>query len=268
MAAGRQVSCGDSTRRGKLGGILAIGGSRCPRIVRRRCARLQSASRGQKKLRSPPSRRRDRVRMSALVRRDDDVLGVDIAGVNRVSARSWAKPRARLPGWWSRTVPELAGTRRSSGCRTMFGVTNACATRAARERLEELGYEVLVFPATGAGGRQSSRRSSRWGSVGVRPRRRRARRTSSFGGGWVCGGMTGSRTAGAEGGSRCVARRVDMVTRAREPVPSSSRGRNLYVAPNPTITLMNDAEECAELGRHGSAGSCRATGPTVRSSCR
>ena len=34
---------------------------------------------------------------------------------------------------------------------TMFGVTTPCVTRA-RERLEELGYEVLVFHATGAGG--------------------------------------------------------------------------------------------------------------------
>ena len=34
---------------------------------------------------------------------------------------------------------------------TMFGVTTPCVTRA-REQLEELGYEVLVFHATGAGG--------------------------------------------------------------------------------------------------------------------
>ena len=33
----------------------------------------------------------------------------------------------------------------------MFGVTTPCVT-TARERLEELGYEVLVFHATGAGG--------------------------------------------------------------------------------------------------------------------
>ena len=34
----------------------------------------------------------------------------------------------------------------------MFGVTTPCVTRA-RERLEERGYEVLVFHATGTGGR-------------------------------------------------------------------------------------------------------------------
>ena len=35
---------------------------------------------------------------------------------------------------------------------TMFGVTTPCVTKA-RELLEEAGYEVLVFHATGAGGR-------------------------------------------------------------------------------------------------------------------
>jgi uncharacterized protein (UPF0261 family) len=35
---------------------------------------------------------------------------------------------------------------------SMFGVTTP-AVNVARERLEELGYEVLVFHATGAGGR-------------------------------------------------------------------------------------------------------------------
>src|SRR5437763_11537343 len=35
---------------------------------------------------------------------------------------------------------------------TMFGVTTPCVTRA-RERLEAAGYEVLVFHATGTGGR-------------------------------------------------------------------------------------------------------------------
>src|SRR5262249_10300484 len=37
-------------------------------------------------------------------------------------------------------------------CTSMFGVTTPCVTRA-RERLEALGYEVLVFHQTGIGGR-------------------------------------------------------------------------------------------------------------------
>ena len=47
-------------------------------------------------------------------------------------------------------MPAADGDRPLIGA-TMFGVTTPCVTRA-RERLEELGYEVLVFHATGTGG--------------------------------------------------------------------------------------------------------------------
>src|SRR5207237_9237653 len=74
---------------------------------------------------------------------------VDIAGVNRVSARIMANAAGAIAGMVAATVPELE-TKPLVGA-TMFGVTTPCVTRA-RERLEELGYEVLVFHATGAGG--------------------------------------------------------------------------------------------------------------------
>ena len=48
------------------------------------------------------------------------------------------------------TVPPL-GEERPLIAASMFGVTTAGVT-VARERLEELGYEVLVFHQTGAGG--------------------------------------------------------------------------------------------------------------------
>ena len=48
-------------------------------------------------------------------------------------------------------VPRAATDERPLVGATMFGVTTPCVTRA-RERLEELGYEVLVFHATGTGG--------------------------------------------------------------------------------------------------------------------
>ena len=43
-------------------------------------------------------------------------------------------------------------TRRRLVAATMFGVTTP-AVDAAREHLDALGYEVLVFHATGSGGR-------------------------------------------------------------------------------------------------------------------
>ena len=75
---------------------------------------------------------------------------VDISGVNRVSARIMANAAGAIAGM---VGGERAAARRRSRSspRPMFGVTTPCVTRA-RERLEELGYEVLVFHATGAGG--------------------------------------------------------------------------------------------------------------------
>src|SRR5439155_152909 len=74
---------------------------------------------------------------------------VDIAGVNRVSARIMANAAAAIAGMAGAQVPPLE--EKPLVAATMFGVTTPCVTRA-RERLEELGYEVLVFHATGAGG--------------------------------------------------------------------------------------------------------------------
>ena len=75
---------------------------------------------------------------------------VDIAGVNRVSARIMANAAGALAGMAKATVPDL-GDDRPIVVASMFGVTTPAVT-TARERLEELGYEVLVFHQTGAGG--------------------------------------------------------------------------------------------------------------------
>ena len=79
---------------------------------------------------------------------------VDIAGINRVSKRILANAAdaiAGMAGGASRTLADDAADRPLVAA-TMFGVTTPCVT-AARERLEDLGYEVLVFHATGTGGR-------------------------------------------------------------------------------------------------------------------
>ena len=75
---------------------------------------------------------------------------VDIAGVNQVSARIMANAAGALAGMARATVPDL-GDERPIVVASMFGVTTPAVT-TARERLEELGYEVLVFHQTGAGG--------------------------------------------------------------------------------------------------------------------
>ena len=91
---------------------------------------------------------------------------VDVAGVNSISARIMTNAAGAIAGMVGAQAPELA--RRKVIAATMFGVTTPCVTRA-RELLDELGYEVLVFHATGTGGQSMEV------LVGRRLPRRRAR---------------------------------------------------------------------------------------------
>lgn len=75
---------------------------------------------------------------------------VDVAGVNQISARIIGNAAAAIAGMAKAPVPEPVGGRTLLGA-SMFGVTTPCVT-VARGRLEELGYEVLVFHQTGTGG--------------------------------------------------------------------------------------------------------------------
>src|ERR1043166_7153292 len=76
---------------------------------------------------------------------------VDISGINRISGRILSNAAGAIAGMAKVSVPESGEGRPLIGA-SMFGVTTPAVT-VARERLEELGYEVLVFHATGAGGR-------------------------------------------------------------------------------------------------------------------
>ncbi|MBT3267284.1 Tm-1-like ATP-binding domain-containing protein [Candidatus Poribacteria bacterium] len=76
---------------------------------------------------------------------------VDVAGVNRVSRLVFSNAAHAIAGMVQSQAPEGADDRPLIAA-TMFGVTTPCVTRA-RERLESAGYEVLVFHATGTGGR-------------------------------------------------------------------------------------------------------------------
>jgi uncharacterized protein (UPF0261 family) len=74
---------------------------------------------------------------------------VDVAGLNRVSRQVLANAAHAIAGMASHPSP-AAGAKPAVGM-TMFGVTTPCVT-AARQQLESLGYECLVFHATGTGG--------------------------------------------------------------------------------------------------------------------
>jgi uncharacterized protein (UPF0261 family) len=186
---------------------------------------------------------------------------VDISGVNRVSARIMANAAGAIAGMVEAVVPALE-SRPLVGA-TMFGVTTPCVTRA-RERLEELGYEVLVFHATGAGG-QSLEALVRDGFLAGVLDTTTTELADELVGGVLSAGPERLEAAGAAGVPQVVSLgALDMVNFGpRETVPQQFAARSLYVH-NPTVTLMRTTrEECAELGREIGRKLSAATGPTV-----
>ena len=75
---------------------------------------------------------------------------VDVAGINRISAKILANAAGTLVGMATEPTVELDEARPLVAA-SMWGVTTPCVT-TARQHLEGLGYDVLVFHQTGTGG--------------------------------------------------------------------------------------------------------------------
>jgi uncharacterized protein (UPF0261 family) len=128
-------------------------------------------------------------------------------------------------------------------------VTTPCVT-AARERLERDGYEVLVFHATGTGGRSMEALVAGGFMAGVLDITT-TELADELVGGVLSAGPDRLEIAGKRGVPQVVSLgALDMVNFGPiDTVPEKFRGRNLY-RHNPTVTLMRTTpEECAELGR-------------------
>jgi uncharacterized protein (UPF0261 family) len=80
---------------------------------------------------------------------------VDVAGLNRISREIYTNAAAAIAGMVLATRPESDGERPLVAA-SMFGNTTACIDRA-RASLDRAGCEVLVFHATGNGGRTMQR---------------------------------------------------------------------------------------------------------------
>ena len=186
----------------------------------------------------------------------------DVAGLNTISAQILANAAAAMAGMVSAPKVELADGRPLVGA-TMFGVTTPCVTRA-REVLEERGYEVLVFHATGTGGRAMEALVASGFLKGVLDVTT-TELCDDLLGGVLSAGPDRLEAAGRAGVPQVVSLgALDMVNfGARDTVPPQFADRNLYVH-NPSVTLMRTTpEECAELGRRIAAKLSAATGPTV-----
>ena len=186
----------------------------------------------------------------------------DVAGLNSVSARVLANAAAAVAGMVTAAPVELHGHRPVVAA-TMFGVTTPAVT-AAREELERRGYEVLVFHATGTGGRAMESLVEAGLVAGVLDLTT-TELADDLVGGVLSAGPHRLEAAGRAGVPQVVSLgALDMVNfGARETVPGRFAGRNLYVH-NPSVTLMRTTpEECAELGRRVARKLSAATGPVA-----
>ncbi len=186
----------------------------------------------------------------------------DIAGINQISARILANAAAAMAGMVQAPPVQLGGQRPLIAA-TMFGVTTPSVT-TAREALEERGYEVLVFHATGTGGMAMEGLIESDFITGVLDI------TTTELCDWLVGGVLAAgperlEVAGRKGLPQVVSLgALDMVNfGARDTVPPQFQSRNLYVH-NPSVTLMRTTpEECAELGRTIARRLVGARGPTA-----
>jgi uncharacterized protein (UPF0261 family) len=187
---------------------------------------------------------------------------VDVAGINRISRAIYANAAGAIAGMVQVEAP-AAREDKPLVTASMFGNTTTCVDHARRV-VEEQGYEVLVFHATGAGGRtMESLIADGYSAASMDI-------TTTELADHVCGGVF---SAGPERGlaaSRAgipavlVPGCVDMANfGAIETIPEKYRGRTLYQW-NPNVTLLRtDVEENIQMGEMLAAAANAATAPVA-----
>lgn len=166
---------------------------------------------------------------------------VDISGINSISTKIFTNAVFAIAGMVKFKNVKIV-EEKPLVATTMFGVTTPCIT-AAREYLEERGYEVLVFHATGIGGRSMEALVKGGFIKGVLDL------TTTEWADEIVGGVLNAGPNRLEAASKhCVPQVVsvgamDMCNFGPyETVPEEFRERNLYKH-NPTVTLMRTNKE-------------------------
>lgn len=197
---------------------------------------------------------------------------VDIAGINSVSGPVLANAVAAVTGMagaYARSALELRRPAPlGSGPRPLVAASMAGVTTtgvdAARERLTELGYEVLVFHVSGTGGRTLETLAGQGVFAGVLDLTL-SELADDLCGGILTAGPDRLSAAGRAGIPQVVSLgALDMVKFGPlESLPERVRHRRIHVH-NPSITVIRTTgAECAELGRRVAVKLRAATGPTA-----
>ena len=176
---------------------------------------------------------------------------VDVSGINRISRVIFENAAGAICG-----MVEAAEQRRQRPIAdkplivaSMFGNTTDCVNEAKRI-VEAAGYEVLVFHATGAGGRAMESLIESGMVAGVLDI------TTTEWADELVGGILGAGPERLDAAAKAgvpaivVPGCLDMVNFGEpQTVPAKFAGRTFYHH-NPQVTLMRtNAAECAELGR-------------------
>jgi uncharacterized protein (UPF0261 family) len=187
---------------------------------------------------------------------------VDVAGINRISRQIFANAAGAIAGM-AKTEVSKDVSEKPLVVASMFGNTTTCVDHA-RGIVEKEGYEVLVFHATGTGGKTMESLIADGyiaASMDI---------TTTELADYVCGGVL---SAGPERGMAAskagipaviVPGCVDMANFwGIDTVPEKYAGRNLYQW-NPNVTLLRtNVEENIRMGEMIAAAANAATAPVA-----
>ena len=186
----------------------------------------------------------------------------DVAGLNQLTRTVISNAALAVVGMTT-ADPDFETPDKPTVGVTMFGVTTPCVTEA-RALLEERGYEVLTFHATGTGGKAMEELVEQDVIGGVLDVTT-TELADELVGGVLSAGPDRLEAAGEAGVPQVVSvGALDMVNFGpRDSVPQEFEDRQFHVH-NPTVTLMRTtSEENRELGRTLAEKVNRATGPTT-----
>ncbi|MBA4149229.1 MAG: Tm-1-like ATP-binding domain-containing protein [Verrucomicrobia bacterium] len=172
---------------------------------------------------------------------------VDVSGLNRISRQIFTRAAGAICGMVDAKPPKTED--KPIIVASMFGNSTACVEHA-RKLLEAQGFEVLVFHATGTGGKTMESLIESGMVSGVLDI------TTTEWADELVGGVLGAGPARLEAAARKGVPAIvtpgclDMVNfGSPESVPQQFAGRNFYPH-NPQVTLMRTTpEECAKLGK-------------------
>jgi uncharacterized protein (UPF0261 family) len=198
---------------------------------------------------------------------DKDILMlntiVDISGINRISRLVLGEAARAMAGMVTLKRARPADSDKPVVAATMFGVTTPCVEHA-RRILEEGGYEVLVFHATGTGGQAMESLIDDGLVVGVLDITT-TELADELVGGTLTAGPHRLTAAGRKGIPQVISvGALDMVNFGPpESIPPKFAARTFYCH-NPSVTLMRTTiAENAALGEEIGRKAAAAAGPTA-----